>query len=102
MTALGEYLFPYPLTPERPFSGSLDLWYRIRRDIGIEEMRLHDLRHSYVSQCVIAGFPLPVVFKLLGHSQCAMPLRYAHAADRDVEAAVERIGARIAKLLQCG
>ena len=102
MTAPGEYLFPSPLTQERPLSGDLRLWYRLRREIGIEDVRLHDLRHSYASQCVMAGIPLPVVSKLLGHSQCAMTLRYAHAADRDVEAAAERVGARIAELLECG
>ena len=100
MTAPGEYLFPSPLNPERPVSGNLTLWYRIRREIGNEDVRLHDLRHSYASQCVMAGIPLPVVSKLLGHSQCAMTLRYTHAADRDVEAAAERVGARIAELLQ--
>ncbi len=63
---------------------------------------MHGLRHSYTSQCVMAGIPLPVMSKLLGYSQCTMTLRYAHAADRDVEAAAERVGARIAKLLQCG
>ncbi|WP_326973073.1 tyrosine-type recombinase/integrase [Candidatus Rhodobacter oscarellae] len=101
MTAPREYLFPSPRTPEKPVSENLTLWYKIRRDIGIEDVRLHDLRHSYASQCVMAGVPLPVVSKLLGHSHCAMTLRYAHAADRDVEAAAERVGARIAKLLQC-
>ena len=103
MTVTGEYLFPSPLNPERPVSKNLCLWYRIRREIGIEDVRLHDLRHSYASQSVMAGVPLPVVSKLLGHSQCAMTLRYTHAADKDVEAAAERIGARIAKLLRkCG
>ena len=103
MIAPGEYLFPSPRTPEHPISNDLALWYRIRREIGIEDVRLHDLRHSYASQCVMAGIPLPVVSKLLGHSQCAMTLRYTHAADKDVEAAAERIGARIAKLLRkCG
>ncbi len=96
----GEYLFPSPLNPERPVSKNLCLWYRIRREIGIEDVRLHDLRHSYASQCLMAGIPLPVVSKLLGHSDCAMTLRYTHAADKDVEAAAERIGARIAKLLK--
>ncbi len=101
MTAPGEYLFPSPRFPERPVSGHLGLWYRLRRAINIEDLRLHDLRHSYASQSVIAGVPLPVVSKLMGHSQCAMTLRYAHTADRDVEAAAERIGARITELLQC-
>ena len=45
MTAPGEYLFPSPLNPERPVSGNLTLWYRIRREIGNEDVRLHDLRH---------------------------------------------------------
>ncbi len=102
MTAPGEYLFPSPRVPEKPVSENLTLWYRVRREVRIEDVRLHDLRHSYASQCVMAGIPLQVVSKPLGHSQCAMTLRYAHAADRDVGAAAERIGARIAKLLQCG
>ena len=100
MAESSEYLFPSPLNPERPISEELALWYRLRRDIGIEDVRLHDLRHSYASQCVMAGVPLPVVSKLLGHSDCAMTLRYTHAADKDVEAAAERVGARIAELLE--
>ncbi|WP_424830724.1 tyrosine-type recombinase/integrase [Ruegeria sp.] len=102
MIAPGAYLFPSPLNPEHPISDDLALWYRIRREIGIEDVRLHDLRHSYASQCVMAGVPLPVVSKLLGHSQCAMTLRYTHAADRDVEVAAERVGTQIAGLLQFG
>ena len=97
--APGEFLFPSPRNPEKPVFGELRLWYRIRREIGIEDVRLHDLRHSYASQSVMAGVPLPVVSKLLGHSQCAMTLRYTHAADKDIEAAAERIGTRIAELL---
>lgn len=102
MTASGEYVFPSPRDPERPVSGNLGLWCRIRREVGIEDVRLHDLRHSYASQCVMAGVPLPVVSKLPGHSRCAMTLRYAHTADKDIEAAAERVGARIAELLECG
>ena len=99
MAAPGEFLFPSPRNPERSVSGELSLWYEIRRDIGIEDVRLHDLRHSYASQCVIEGVPLPVVSRLLGHSRTAMTLRYVHAADRDVEAAAERVGVRISELL---
>jgi len=104
MTAGGEYeyLFPSPRFPDRPVSGNLDLWYGIRREIGIGDVRLHDLRHTYASRCVAAGVPLPVVSRLLGHSRCSMTLRYVHAADRDVAAAAERVGARIAELLRGG
>ena len=76
-------------------------WFRVWAEAGLKNVRLHDLRHSYESQCVIAGVPLPIVSKLLGHSQCEMTLRYAHTADRYVEAAAECIGARIVELLQC-
>ena len=99
MDAPGEFLFPSPVHPERPLYGNLPLWHDIRREIDIEDVRLHDLRHSYASQCVIEGVPLPVVSRLLGHRDPAMTLRYAHVSDPDVEAAAERVGARISGLL---
>jgi len=95
-----EYVFPSPKNPQRSLSENLTLWYRIRRAIGIEDVRLHDLRHSYASQCVMSGVPLPVVSRLLGHSQCSMTLRYAHVSDKDIANAAERIGIRMEALLQ--
>lgn len=59
-------------------------------------MRLHDLRHRMASHAVMNGIPVPVVSRLLGHSNAQMTLRYAHLADRDIEAAAERIGAAMA------
>ena len=38
------------------------------------------------------GVPVPVVSRLLGHSNVSMTLRYAHLGDRDIEAATERVG----------
>ena len=51
------------------------------------------------SHAVMQGTPLPVVAKLLGHSQTTMTLRYAHTGDRETEAAAERIGRMISELL---
>lgn len=102
MAAPGEFLFLSPMNSARPVSGNLKLWYGIRRDIGIEDVRLDDLRHAYASRCVIEGVPLPVVSTQLGHRDSAMTLRYAHVADRDVEAAAERVGARVSGLLSRG
>ena len=45
------------------------------------------------------GVPLPVVARLLGHRNVRMTLRYAHVADKDVEAAAERIGSAISTFL---
>ena len=95
-----EYVFPSPLVPGRPLSSNLRLWYSVRREAGIEDVRLHDLRHTFASHAVLQGVPLPVVSRLLGHKQPSMTLRYAHVSDRETEAAAERIGAAIAQALE--
>ena len=92
------WVFPSPRDSARPYRGGLGLWYRARKEAGIEDVRLHDLRHTFASHAVLSGVPLPVVAKLLGHSRCSMTLRYAHVHDRDVEAAAERTGMAITRL----
>lgn len=100
--ASGKFLFTSPKDPAKPISGSLCLWSSVRRECGLEDVRLHDLRHTYGSQAVMQGVPLPVVARLLGHRKVTMTLRYTHVADREVEAAAERIGVRISVLLSGG
>ena len=95
-----QYVFPSPLDPGRPLSSNLRLWYSVRREAGIEDVRLHDLRHTFASHAVLQGVPLPIVSRLLGHKQPSMTLRYAHVSDRETEAAAERIGAAIAQALE--
>ena len=86
------FVFPSPFDPSRPRGPELGLWYRVRREIGIEDVRLHDLRHTHASHAVMKGVPVPVVSRLLGHSNPRMTLRYAHLGDRDIERAAERVG----------
>ena len=93
------FVFPSPLDPARPRGPDLALWHRVRREAGIEDVRLHDLRHTMASHAVMNGVPIPVVSRLLGHSSVQMTLRYAHLADRDIEAAAERIGVVIARVM---
>ena len=93
------WIFPSPLDSGRPRSPHLPLWYSVRREAGIEDVRIHDLRHTYASHAVLQGVPLPVVSRLLGHKHPSMTLRYAHVGDRETEAAAERIGAAIAREL---
>ena len=93
------FVFPSPRDPAGPRTADLGLWYRVRREAGIEDCRLHDLRHTLASQAVMNGVPLSVVSRLLGHSRVRMTLRYAHLADREVEAAAERVGQYIASKL---
>ena len=90
------WVFPLPIDPKRPQSHNLGFWRRARREAGIEDVRLHDLRHTVASQAVARGVPLPTVARMLGHTQPAMTLRYAHIGDREVEEAAERVGKIVA------
>ena len=95
-------VFPSPIDPGRPLCSDLPLWYSVRREAGVEDVRIHDLRHTFASHAVLQGVPLPVVSRLLGHKHPSMTLRYAHVGDRETEAAAERIGAAIAQALGLG
>ena len=59
---------------------------------------LHDLRHSFASGGLLVGEGLPMIGKLLGHSQVQTTARYAHLADDPVKAAADRIAGRIAEV----
>ena len=76
-----------------------DHWLCIRARAGLEGVRIHDLRHTLASHAVMNGVPVPVVSRLLGHSDVRMTLRYAHLADKDIEAAAERIGEAMAQVM---
>ena len=75
-------------------------WGCIRRRAGLEDVRLHDLRHSHASVGVSLGLSLPLIGKLLGHSQPATTARYAHLAADPVREAARRVGGRIAAALE--
>ena len=93
------FVFPSPRNPERPRDPHLPLWDWVRTEAGIEDVRLHDLCHTMASHAVMNGVPVPVVSRLLGHSNVRMTLRCAHLADRDIEAAAERVGAAMARAM---
>jgi integrase len=70
-------------------------WSIIRKAAGLDGLRIHDLRHSFASIGAGGGLSLPIIGKLLGHSQSATTARYAHLANDPVRQAVETIGATI-------
>ncbi len=95
----GPWLFPSVRDPSCSRCIDLSLWYAARREAGIEDVRLHDLRHTVASQAAINGVPLPVVARLLGHSNVRMTMHYTHVGDREIEAAAERVGQTIAAII---
>jgi integrase len=75
------------------------LWDRIREAAELKDVHIHDLRHTFASYGVSAGFTLPMIGKLLGHTKTATTERYAHLADDPVVAANEQIGATLKSTL---
>lgn len=70
-------------------------WTRIRSAASIEDVRLHDLRHTFASVAVSSGESMPMIGKMLGHTQAKTTQKYAHLDDDPVKAASERIGQTI-------
>ena len=70
-------------------------WRRLRATADLHGVRIHDLRHSFASIAAGAGMSLPVIGKLLGHTQPATTARYAHLAADPIRAASNLIGSAI-------
>ncbi|MAC54905.1 MULTISPECIES: tyrosine-type recombinase/integrase [unclassified Hwanghaeella] len=96
---------PYVVTGKLPGTHLTDMqrpWRRIRRRAGLDDLRIHDLRHSFASSAVGMGESLPMIGKLLGHSQVQTTARYAHLADDPVQVSADRISGELARLMGGG
>ena len=71
-------------------------WRLLRKRAGLEDVRLHDLRHSFASSALALGESLPMIGKLLGHRQIGSTARYAHLARAPVHEAAERVAISLA------
>lgn len=74
-------------------------WRRIRAKAGIDDVRLHDLRHTYASIAAMAGHSLPMIGRLLGHTQAQSTARYAHLADATTRKAADEVDAVISSFV---
>jgi integrase len=75
-------------------------WRRIRAAANLDNVRIHDLRHSFASVAAGAGMSLPVIGKLLGHTQPVTTQRYAHLAADPIRAASNLIGNQISAAMK--
>jgi integrase len=71
-------------------------WRAIRKPAGLDDVRLHDLRHAFASVAASSGMGLPIIGKMLGHTQAATTARYAHLASDPVKAAAAAVAGKIA------
>lgn len=93
----GVYVFPNPKTG-KPYAQITAVWQRIRKIAGLEDVRLHDLRHSFASLLVNSGRTLYEVQRLLGHSQARTTQRYAHLSNDTLMEATNVAGERVSAL----
>jgi integrase len=77
-------------------------WRAIRKAAGLEDVRLHDLRHAFASVAAASGMGLPIIGKMLGHSQAQTTQRYAHLASDPVKAAAAVVAGKIAAAMRAG
>jgi integrase len=76
-----------------PFKNLSRSWIVARAKRGLDDVRLHDLRHSYASLAAGRGVSLQMIGKLLGHKVPATTQRYAHLARDAVAAINDELGA---------
>ena len=82
------YVLPNPRS-KKPFSCFFLAWHNARKKVGLDDVRLHDLRHTAASNMVNAGQSLYVVGQVLGHTKPTTTQRYAHLSQEALLAAVD-------------
>ena len=85
--------------PEKPRADLQRPWALVSKRAGLDGLRLHDLRHSFASVGAGSGLGLPVIGKLLGHSNSKTTERYAHQAADPLRRASDAISSAIAKAM---
>ncbi len=81
-----EWVFANPDTL-RPYSNIFAAWDTARKKVGLRDVRIHDLRHSFASFLVNSGRTLYEVQHLLGHTQIKTTQRYSHLSQDTLLAA---------------
>ena len=93
---------PYVITGAKEGACLQDLqkpWRRVRKAAGLEDVRIHDLRHTFASEAVMGGESLPMVGRILGHTQAQTTARYAHLADDPLQSVSDRVASSLKKAM---
>lgn len=96
-----DYVFANPKT-HKPFVSIFCSWNTARKSVGLEDVRIHDLRHSFASFLVNNGRSLYEVQRILGHTQIKTTQRYAHLSNDSLLAAANEISKAVPILLSVG
>ena len=85
--------------PGKRLSDLQPFWQRVRARAGVKDVRIHDLRHTFASTAVASGQGLPMIGKLLGHTQVQTTARYAHLAAEPVRMAADEVAQNLRQAL---
>src|SRR6056297_727832 len=81
----------------QPIKDLKRFWKSVTEAAGLEDYRLHDNRHTHASHLVSSGHSLPVVGRLLGHTNPMTTQRYAHLSDHPLRQAAEVMGEKMTR-----
>jgi integrase len=96
-----EYVFPATNNLKKTYQGAPKIWRnKIRKLAEIDDVRIHDLRHSFASVSAGGGDSLLVIGKILGHKDIKTTKRYAHLSDNPLKNTVERISNEISDFMK--
>ena len=91
-TKNSDYLFPSRTGARKHFLHDLRKpFLKVCIAADIDNLRIHDLRHSFASFAVMAGASLYDVQKLLGHSDISMTQRYSHLPEANLRKASDNV-----------
>lgn len=93
-TGKSKYVFP-GYVEDQPMKEPKRFWITVTNAAKLENIRIHDLRHTHASHLVSSGLSLSIVGKLLGHTQAATTQRYAHLADAPLRQAAELFSSKV-------
>jgi integrase len=90
------WLFPQGPDPSKPLIGLHNVWERIKKAAGVQQGRIHDLRHTAATMLRQQGVPVSAIQVQLGHVSREITLRYAHSTHEELR----RTGEALARLAE--
>ena len=92
----GRWVFPAPRAEGPRNAAWLGCFWRdVRAEAGIEDVRLHDLRHTHASIALRQGATVLAIARMLGHADPRTTLKYTHFTDAMIADAAEIVGAAL-------
>lgn len=94
-----KFVFPGS-NPSKSYSGIQKVWKNILESAGLENVRIHDLRHTFASTAASNGVPLAIIGSLLGHKDPSTTQQYAHITNEASKTATNQIANILSEAMQ--